>query len=81
MNEEDNLKSFIESLSVQKTILKIFLQTASEVDSSIFSSLSQNKTLNTIDSNHFIPTWLKKHLKSNKIEKSKLSFSNRNTGA
>jgi hypothetical protein len=43
--------------------------------------LNQNKTLNIIDSNQFIPTWLKKHLKSNKIEKSKISFANRNTGA
>jgi predicted acylesterase/phospholipase RssA len=37
--------------------------------------------LNIIDSNQPIPTWLKKHLKSNKIVKSKVSLDNKNTGA
>jgi hypothetical protein len=57
------------------------LQTEAEVESEIFAPLNKNKTLNTIDSNQYIPTWLKKHLKSNKIEKSKVSLKNKNTGA
>jgi predicted acylesterase/phospholipase RssA len=42
--------------------------------------LSKNKTLNIIESNQLIPTWLKKHLKSNKIVKSKVTLGNKNTG-
>lgn len=80
LHEEQNLKAFIQSLSQQTTIVKLYLQTETEVSSEIFAPLSNNKTLNIINSNQCIPSWLKRHLKSNKIGKS-VHFTNQSIGA